>query len=222
MNSGIDDLVKISPRVWPGKQLDVQPGDLSIFVPMGSGIAGPIPVMPWDDLTSALSRPGYYSYHAHSGHPFLGAPSTEAAGGIIYFDGDPQRTDVEALLRLLEVYSRSNDYAVFSEDATNPQDERYLTQIRIVSKLALRFMFQALSSEEYEAFPEQPLSVGELVWRFIEGQQQIWGKGYSRALMGAMGGDGDWANETLAFGFMVENAYHHVYRLWSRAWLVTK
>jgi hypothetical protein len=36
----------------------------------------------------------------------------------------------------------------------------------------------------------------------------------------AFGGDGERAKESLAFGFMVENAYYGVYRIWSRAWLV--
>ena len=36
------------------------------------------------------------------------------------------------------------------------------------------------------------------------------------------GGDGDWAKESLCFGLMVENGYQGVYRIWSRAWLVTK
>ena len=37
-----------------------------------------------------------------------------------------------------------------------------------------------------------------------------------------MGGDGDYAVEELSFGFMLENEYNQVYRIWSRAWLVTK
>ena len=36
------------------------------------------------------------------------------------------------------------------------------------------------------------------------------------------GGDGDWAKEELAFGCMVENVDLGIYRIWSRAWLVTK
>ena len=39
---------------------------------------------------------------------------------------------------------------------------------------------------------------------------------------GKMGGDGDYAVEELSFGFMLENEYNQVYRIWSRAWLVTK
>ena len=37
-----------------------------------------------------------------------------------------------------------------------------------------------------------------------------------------MGGDGDMADEVLAFGFMVENSYYGIYRIWGRAWLIKK
>ena len=68
----------------------------------------------------------------------------------------------------------------------------------------------------------QTVSIGDLIWKFIEDQQREYGKGYSAQLDGLFGGDGDWAKEKLAFGFLVENEYQGVYRLWSRAWLVTK
>lgn len=64
--------------------------------------------------------------------------------------------------------------------------------------------------------------IGDLVWTFVQSQQQVWGIYNTSQLSGVMGGDGDWAKEALAFGLMVENAYHGVYRIWSRAWLVTK
>ena len=44
----------------------------------------------------------------------------------------------------------------------------------------------------------------------------------TQVLAGMFGGDGDDSREKLSFGRMVENGYHHVYRIWSRAWLVTK
>ncbi|MEI9999893.1 MAG: hypothetical protein WDO13_12425 [Verrucomicrobiota bacterium] len=44
----------------------------------------------------------------------------------------------------------------------------------------------------------------------------------SSQLRGTFGGDGDWAKESLCFGLLVENNDLGVYRLWSRAWLVTK
>jgi hypothetical protein len=44
----------------------------------------------------------------------------------------------------------------------------------------------------------------------------------SSELRGTLHGDGDWAKEKLAFGFMIENGSNGVYRVWSRPWLVTK
>jgi hypothetical protein len=45
---------------------------------------------------------------------------------------------------------------------------------------------------------------------------------FTDKLSGTLGGDGDWAKESLAFGFLVENSYWAVYRVWSRPRLVTK
>ena len=66
-----------------------------------------------------------------------------------------------------------------------------------------------------------PWEIGELIWSLIEWFRQEERAGrYS--IQGALGGDGDWARESLAFGFMVENEYYAVYRFWTRAWLITK
>ena len=59
---------------------------------------------------------------------------------------------------------------------------------------------------------------------FVAAQKLKWNDNYtfSGKLRGAAGGDGDWAKESLAFRFHVENCYWGVYRMWSRPWLVTK
>jgi hypothetical protein len=220
----LEDMVRISPPVWPGKKLEVQPGDLSLFAPMGMGFHGPFPIRPWDDTLSALSGlpSGYYGYYSHTNHPFLGAPISEPAGGVIYFDDGSSESDLQVLLRLLRVYDYLKEYAVFIGHAVKPVEERYLTQLRIVSRYALANVFRAEAGEESKSLLAQNLTIGELVWKFIGNQQQTWGTGMSLQLRGAMGGDGDWAKESLCFGFMVENQYHGIYRIWSRAWLVTK
>ena len=66
---------------------------------------------------------------------------------------------------------------------------------------------------------------GESRVPLVEKQRQKWNDpdyAYSSQLAGTMGGDGDWAKESLAFGFLMENQYWQVMRIWSRAWLVTK
>jgi hypothetical protein len=221
MNYSIDDFVTVSPPVWPGKELHVQPGDLTRFAPMGFGLGMPLTLMPGKDLASAAAAADYYSYHVHSTHPFLGAPPTEPTGGTVYFDSDCKKPDVEAVLRLLHVRCDSKAYAVFAQNSSNPRKDRYLTQVRIVSEFALQGMFRALSWDE-KITPEQDLTIGGLIWQFIRLQHQVWGSGYNRTLEGLFGGDGDDARERLAFGFTLENEYYGVYRVWSRAWLVTK
>jgi hypothetical protein len=215
----IEKSVRISPAEWPGKPLRIQPGNLELFAPGGLGLSGPFPFRPWDDPFGP-SPQRFYGLQARTGHPLQDAPVSDAAGGIIYFDGTPDHDDVKALLRLLEVRTGEKEYAAFLGEATDPPEQRFVTQLRLVSRMALISMYGALAGDE--TFPAQELDLGGALWRFIECEQQRWGTGMGGALSGAMGGDGDWAKESLAFGFMVENSFQGVYRIWSRAWLVTK
>jgi hypothetical protein len=82
-------------------------------------------------------------------------------------------------------------------------------------------LFGALPDPGY-VLTTQRLNVSGLIDAFIEAQQKRWGSGMSSELRGTLNGDGDWAKERLAFGFMIENGSNGVYRLWSRPWLVTK
>ncbi len=220
MHSKLADKVRISPDVWPGKELEAQPGDMSLFVPPGLGLSGPFPLRPWDDLTSNPAQ--YYGFQQRTGHPILDAPTNTASGGVVYFDDYRTPEDFASFCRLLAINTRSKDYGVFLVESDNPLRDRFLVQLKIVSKFALTYLFRALDEQEAQSFPEQPLTVGELLTAFIQDQQEQWGSGMSSELSGCMGGDGDWAKESLSFGFLVENDYHGVYRLWSRAWLVTK
>ena len=111
----IGKLIRLAPATWPGKELEVQPGDLSKLVPDGLGIAGPFPIRPWDDPFGP--SPGrYYGYQARTGLPYLDAPIADAAGGTIYFDDSPRREDFDALLRLMGIrvpeleYLPQNDF----------------------------------------------------------------------------------------------------------------
>ncbi|MEK6969252.1 MAG: hypothetical protein AABW48_02385 [Nanoarchaeota archaeon] len=84
-------------------------------------------------------------------------------------------------------------------------------------------MFEAIDGREYSTFKEQELTIGEALWNFMDTEKGRFGTcfGDSR-IEGKMGGDGNYAREELSFGFMLENEHHQVYRIWSRAWLVTK
>ncbi len=87
---------------------------------------------------------------------------------------------------------------------------------------ALTSLFGVERTPASAGYFRQPHPLGEIAWQFLENQRERWGSGFSSRLSGLFGGDGDWAKEELCFGFMVENGYNAVYRLWSRAWLVTK
>ncbi|MDE1967130.1 MAG: hypothetical protein KGI45_03610 [Patescibacteria group bacterium] len=194
----LGDKVKISPPIWMGNRLEVQPGDLTRFAPTGTGV---------------------YGYFEPVSHPFKGTSVHEDSGGVVYFGKNHDKRDFEAMLRLLGVHTEARDYAVFTQAATNPID--YLHQMRIVSRFAMRHMYGALDDESYKRFEDQSMTVAEILRHFIEANFDKYRSG-RESLTGLIGGDEDFEIESLAFGFMVENSYHQVYRIWSRAWLVTK
>ena len=219
MTESIADWVQISPAVWSTKRVPVQPGDLRRFAPMGRGRIGPVPP-DLDDSGAAPGNPDLFSLTAHHSHPLLDAPITEPTGGTLYLDGEPDTGDLAATLRLLGVPADATDYAAFISQTKNPAEDRYLTQLRIVRRVALAALYDALSEAELRSFQRQPLSVGALIGKFIETEQQHWGTGLSPKLSERFGNPGQRFRATLAFGLMIENAFYGVYRLWSRAWLL--
>ncbi len=219
MPIGIEDRVKISPATWPAKAV-VPPGDLTRYAPVGLGLSAPLVMNPWDDLGQVLARGSFYGASERSGDPIRDAPVNDAAGGTVYFDGDVEPPRLAALLELLDVRLDATRYAVFTAESSDPPKDRYLAQIRVVEFGAMN-LFGAVPDPADEP-REQPLRVADLIDAFIGAQLKRWGRGMSDELHGTLDGDGDWAREKLAFGFMVENASNGVYRLWSRPWLVTK
>jgi hypothetical protein len=219
MTESLGTWVQVYPSVWSTKSLPVQPGDLTRFAPMGRGRVGP--VLP--DLENGGlggGDPDLFSLTAHQSSPLLAAPITEPTGGTLYLDGEPNRDDLAASLRLLGVPTDATDYAAFVSHARKPAEERYVTQLRIVRRVALAALYDALSEAELRSFPQQPLTVGELILKFIETEQGAWGTGLSSKLRERFGPRNQRFRATLAFGLMVENAFYGVYRIWSRAWLL--
>ncbi len=198
---GLEKVI-VSPAVWPGKNLQVQPGDLSKFTPYGNGV---------------------YGYQRHSLEPIRGDPPQEESGGLVYFGNGVKQEDFSGFLRMMGVKADDKDYAAFVQESSNPVEDRYFKQMRLMSKFGLRFMFGAIDNREYDTFKKQELTIGESLWEFMEAEKGRFGTSFGdRRIEGKMGGDGDCAREELSFGFMLENEYHEVYRIWSRAWLVTK
>jgi len=188
-----------------GFKLD--PRDLSITTPRGNGVYG-------------LQEPERL--------PFHNAPPQDAEGGVIHFSDRVSKPDFEALTRILHIGESkppySLQYAAFLEESQNPKQDGYLKQMRLVSSFGLQFLFRAIKNDAN--FPQQPMNMTDALWAFMEAEKKKWeGDPFdigNPKLYGAFGGDGDYAREALSFGLMVENSYHGVYRIWSRAWLVTK
>jgi hypothetical protein len=210
--------IRYAPSAWPGGAA-LEPGDLSHIVPMGMNLGGAPVMRPWETLESAMHATTYYGPQPHGPDPLRDAPQTDAAGGTVYFDDDIAADDLTTLLRVMAVETELHEFAAFRNDATRPQDERFLTQMRIVVPGALRALFDAAYAPE---LIRQDITIGTALATFVASERTRWGTGMSAELSGTFGGDGDWAKESLCFGFMIENAYHGVYRIWSRAWLVTK
>jgi hypothetical protein len=162
----------------------------------------------------------YYGFQPARGDPLRDAPLTEPCGGTLYFDDTVGPEELIAALQLIGVY-RTAEYVAFGASSDDTVTERFLDQLRLVTSAALRSLFAA------DATPvgEQRMTIHEAVAAFVAAQRAKWNNGrspYSAQLAGSAEGDGDWAKESLAFGFHVENTYWGVYRVWSRPWLVTK
>ncbi len=207
---GVDGTLRVSPPLFAENKTGVDPADLTKFAPHGNGV---------------------YGYQEGMVNPLKTAPPQDDIGGFLHLGNGVTREEFDALMSITGVCPRwvrengrqSHDYAVFYQESDNPGRDGYLSQVRIASKFALRFMFGSLAEAQYDSFPDQELSMSDALWGFMQNEKHKYGTGFGGAkLNGLFGGDGDFAQEELCFGFMVENNYHHVYRIWSRAWLVTK
>jgi hypothetical protein len=213
---GFPDEVTLCALDWPATCRGPRPGNLDDFIPQGFGLGTPAIITPYGGQPSS----DYYEFQPHQAHPFHDAPLTESAGGTLYFDESTPVEMLTAVLQTMAVY-QTTDYVAFGKIGNDSQTERYLDQMRIVSHLALASVFGTTAGEPT---PKQSLNIVDAAVAFVADQKAKWNDGstFTSKLSGKAGGDGDFAKESLAFGFHVENTYWGVYRIWSRAWLVTK
>lgn len=205
---GPEGTLQISPPLFPENHgWVVDPADLSKFAPSGNSV---------------------YGYQELRFRPFEMAPIQEEAGGVLFFGNGIAKEDFMALTRIssgLINYTTDRDYAAFFEevpDLKKAGKHGFIRQLRLVSKFALRHHFGVLSDQEYQQFPEQELTMAEAMWAFIKHEKKAWGTFFGGKLERTFGGDANFAREELNFGFMIENSDGGIYRIWSRAWLVTK
>ncbi len=197
---------------WPAKGL--APGDLTQFAPDGLGLAAPMIVRPY----GRMAEPDFYGWHERVFDPIRGAPRNDAGGGILYFDAYDEAGPLASALKLMGMVLDSpiSDFVAFEAEADEPPVERYLRQVRFMPRKALA----VFGADEPPAKPAPPATLQDAIAAFVAAERTYWYE--SASLSGTLGGDGDWAKEHLGFGLMVENAWHRIYRLWSRPYLVTK
>ena len=220
-NHPLRDAIAIFEPVWPKGHSGPRPGNFSLYAPKGLAMDVPMIVQPWDTLERAAERPAYYGAEAQVSDPILNAPANWESGGCVYFDGAYGGGEIATMLKILGVQTRATEYAAFLVAAEDTVKERFLHQLRIVQRHGLAGVF-GIRAPALDETPHQKLTIGEAIAAFLDAEREIWGTGFSSALSGTLGGDGDWAREALAFGILAENSYAGVYRIWSRPCLVTK
>ena len=212
----------VYPAGWPNRPLSFDPADFSQPLPQGYGFSTPLVVRPWDrDVQAAADAQSVYGWRGQHGDIVRNAPRTLPRGGVVYFDDPRSDKIVDDMLRAVGIDANDAEFAVFCGGADDPEAECYLHQVRMMPHPLLGYVFRA---KPEEVLPPHPASVSAIVKAFIAREKKHWNDDdtFSGKLSGLAGGDGDWAKEALAFGLWVENGEHRIYRLWSRAWLVTK
>lgn len=176
-----------------------------------------------DDFEIIPMGESLYDFQELKYNPIKDAPIYEECGGILFFPNNIQKKDFLALCRIWDIFDRNNDYSIFRCKSENASKDKFLEQLRIVHKFGLRFFYQSISEQEYDSFEEQLISIPECLWEFIQEQNLIWGTSMGNDNINRVfGGDDYWELEKLCYGFIIENSYYNIYRIWSRCWLVTK
>lgn len=138
---------------------------------------------------------------------------TTSSFGLLYFDvRHDTRQNLGAALALLDVCGGSK-YAVFAQRADDFQ-QGYLTQARFVSDFALTFCFRRWK-EAHPLHQPQPLDLTEGILAFVESEIRAFGS-ESAICEHFRIETPDSGSYGLGFGFLVEDSYHRIYRLWSR------
>lgn len=155
-------------------------------------------------------------------NPFTVAPPQDAIGGVMYFDNSVKDDDWASLCKILDISMHYRKYAAFIEESSDPLNDGYVVQMRIVEMMALKHLFQVVDDQREKEFPDQELTIAQALMAFMRSEEKRWGIHFGDGLRGKFGGNYDSAQEQLSFGLMVENNYQGIYRIWSRGWLVTK
>lgn len=166
------------------------------------------------------------NYHDKYRNPMLAVPSTEGQGGTIYYENQIGRDTLAAAMRamnMVDAPGAPKKFVVYASESKKPGEEGYLRQLRFISHFAMEFLFRVIDRQKVQDLPTQELTLEEAVWLFVQEERNHWGTSFGAPKLETLfGGDGHFAREELSFVLSVESSYYQVFRLWSRAWLVTK
>lgn len=183
-----------------------------------------------DPTVDAPSGSGVYGFQAKGfPRPETLAPREEDAGGFLFLPANVSDELVSGLVGvsglLASSHAWSKKYAVQVLDAPEGMEAQlgYMRKLVICGRMGLRFLFHSITEQDYSNFPDQPVTPEDLIKAFISDERSKYGLHFgNRKLAGKFGGDGNYAQEALAFGFSIDNSYHGLVSVWSRAWLCTK
>lgn len=223
---GLPDGLRITSCGWPDDMTGRKPGDAAFDKPRL------LSEEELEDLLHFDPEGNQFSPAQYACHPVLSVPQLQSSGGTVYFESRVPE-DLYALIRVLGIDGGTDEYAAFAFRARNPNVERYLIQLKLVTFAALKYgYFRYLKpydkARSLPLPPKQSMSLAEAMVRFVECQAEHWleadpGRGlvYPK-LFGLAGGEWDGDFECLGFGLHVEKPSRGVYRIWSRAWLAGK
>ena len=147
--------------------------------------------------------------------PILDAPEDRTRGGVNYFDSSISRIGFQEMLYSMGIDPALRKFAVFYCESVEPKEECYLSQMRVVTSMALYEYYTAICDSDCESYQNQICGLGDGLWRFICQEEVKFGQKSARAI--------DW---TLGFGLIAERhvvidvvgkkATSGVYRIWSR------
>jgi len=152
-----------------------------------------------------------------------------ASGGLLFFDDSdfsPER--FRKTMELLDVghcrgwagkaVEAAKEYTAFICSSENPRKDRYLSQLRFVSSFAMKFYYKRKDLAERIEKNPMKLDYVKFMISFIKQEIERYnsesGKRLLRAEIRATGEE--CGSFGFGFGFLVENKYYGIYRLWSR------
>jgi len=216
----LEEQLILTDPAWPGADAgrEPAPGARDVYVAKGLALMTPTLMLPYGGPASL--PPSAYGGERAATHPLLAAPLNDGTGGLLHFPAGGREEDIDRLLAVAGVFTSNTDYAAFLYENGDPPDARYLRLLRLVSFGALEHFFGVAVKDADEgttALEPQSLKPRDALLAFIRSETGAW-DGAALEQAAAALQDRPPGRPRLGFGFMAENPYHSVCRIWSRLW----